>query len=137
MRRELLPAAIVLAFVGCQTSADQRRPVQPLPAADGPALSYRDVVSRARILATQATEAFYIDQWTDVERAALNLEETARYLPKSVDVPSGLRPGLDGRSKTLEEQSLALRDAAKARDEKKTNDVMQRVNLLVRELRSE
>jgi hypothetical protein len=136
MRRTLWLAAMGFAIVGCQSSNDLRRPVQPLPV-DGPALAYRDVVSRARLLATQATEAFYIDQWLDVERAALNLEETARYLPRSLDVPSSQRPVIEDRSKTLEQQSLALRDAAKARDEKKTNDVMQRVNLLVRELRSE
>ncbi len=135
MRRLLWPVAILIV-IGCQNSAEQRRSVTPLPV-EGPALSYRDVVSRARTLAAQATEAFYIDQWIDVEKAASNLQETARYLPKSVDVPSTQKSTLDDRSKTLEQESLALRDAAKARDEKKTNDVMQRVNLLVRELRSE
>jgi hypothetical protein len=136
MRRMLCSAALGLALVGCQSANDLRRPVQPLPV-NGPALAYHDVVSRARLLATQATEAFYIDQWLEVEKAALNLEETARYLPKSTDVPTAQKFSIDTRSRTLEQESVALREAAKARDEKKTNDVMQRVNLLVRELRSE
>jgi hypothetical protein len=129
-------AALGLMVIGCQSGGDLRRSVPPLPL-DGPALGYRDVVSRARTLASQATEAFYVDQWLEVERAAVSLEETARYLPKSADVPLPQKSTLDVRSKTLEQESVALREAAKSRDEKKTNDVMQRVNLLVRELRSE
>ncbi len=135
MRRSCCLAALLLV-AGCQAIPDTHRPVQPLPL-DGPPLSYREVISRARTLATQATEAFYVDQWADVEKAAVNLEDTARYLPKTADVPAVQKTSLEARSQTLVQESLALREAAKSRDEKKTTEAMQRINLLVRELRPE
>src|SRR5687768_9182552 len=79
----ILVVTVVLA--GCQIVPDAPRPLQPLPA-DGPAMTYRDVIHRARQQATLATESFYVDQWQDVDRAAASLEETARYLPKAVEI---------------------------------------------------
>jgi hypothetical protein len=44
---------------------------------------------------------------------------------------------LEARSQELAKAAMALREAAKAKDEKKTNETMQKINLLVRELRPE
>lgn len=125
-----------VALAGCQVVPEAPRPLQPLPA-DGPAMTYREIIHRARSQATLATESFYIDQWQDVDRAAASLEDTARYLPKAIEVPVTQKASLEARSKTLAQEAKALREAVKGRDEKKTTDAMKKINLLVRELRPE
>jgi hypothetical protein len=136
MRRTLLAATLCLIAAGCLATAEPRRPLQPLPM-DGPPLSYKDVVTRARNIATSATEAFYIDLWIEVERSAQSLEETANYLPRAAEIPEVRKVSLEARSQALVKESQALREAAKAKDEKKTTEAMQKINLLVRELRPE
>ena len=136
MSRVLVAAIVAIALAGCITTADQNRAFQPLPT-EGAPLAYKDVIARARALATAATEAFYIDQWPDVVKAATSLEETGQYLPRSAEVPPARKASLDARSDELVKEAQALRDAAKAKDEKKTNASMQKINLLVRELRPE
>jgi hypothetical protein len=136
MRRTLLGAAVCIVAAGCLATAEPRRPLQPLPV-DGPPLAYRDVVARARGIATTATEAFYVDLWVEVERAAQSLEETAQYLPRTSDVPEVRKVSLEARSQALVKEAQALREAAKAKDEMKTTAAMQKINLLVRELRPE
>ena len=126
--------AIVLSL-GCQTAPEQIK-IPPLPA-EGQPVTYSDVVQRARVLATTATEAFYIDKWGEVESAALGLEQTALYLPKSSDIPAARRASVDAQMQSLVRESQELRDAAKKSDEKRTNSTLQRIHLLVRELRPE
>ena len=93
-------------------------------------MTYRDVIHRARSQATLATESFYIDQWQDVDRAAASLEDTARYLPRAVEVPATQKTSLEVRSQTLVKEAQALREAVKGRDEKKTTEAMKKINLL-------
>jgi hypothetical protein len=135
MRRAICLAVLGLALAGCQITPDPQRNLQPLPV-DG-AVTYNEVVQRARSQAMIATEAFYVDQWADVERAAQSLEDTARYLPRSLEIPAGNKTSVEARATSLAAEAAALRTAVKSRDEKKTNEVMQRINLLVRELRPE
>jgi hypothetical protein len=125
----------IIVFAGCQTAPEQIK-IPPLPA-EGQPVTYGDVVQRARVLATSATEAFYIDKWGEVESAALGLEQTALYLPKASDVPAARRASLDAQMQTLVRESQELREAAKKSDEKRTNSTLQRIHLLVRELRPE
>jgi len=136
MGRTSFVLCLAALAVGCQVIPEAPRALQPLPS-NGPAMTYRDVVYRARSQATLATESFYIDQWPDVDRAAAGLEDTARYLPRAVEVPATQRTSLEVRSQTLVKEAQALRQAVKGRDEKKTTEAMQRINLLVRELRPE
>jgi hypothetical protein len=130
-----LTALLVSLVAGCQTAPEQIK-IPPLPA-EGQAVGYADVVQRARALATSATEAFYIDKWGDVESAALGLEQTALYLPKATDVPPARRASLDAQLQSLIRESQELREAARKSDEKRTNATLQRIHLLVRELRPE
>jgi hypothetical protein len=126
------------AFVliaGCQTAPEQIK-IPPLPV-EGQPVTYADVVQRARVLATSATEAFYIDKWDEVESAAIGLEQTALYLPKAADVPAARRASLDAQLQALVRDSQELREAARKTDEKRTNSTLQRIHLLVRELRPE
>src|SRR5262249_43393738 len=105
--------AIVLSL-GCQTAPEQIK-IPPLPA-EGQPVTYSDVVQRARVLATTATEAFYIDKWGEVESAALGLEQTALYLPKSSDIPAARRASMDAQMQSLVREAQELRDAAKKSD---------------------
>lgn len=125
-----------LFATGCQVVPESPRNLQPLPA-DGALLTYRDVIYRARSQATLATESFYIDRWQDVDKAAASLEDTARYLPRALEIPAAQKSSLEARSQSLIKEAQALREAVKGRDEKKTTEVMKRINLLVRELRPE
>jgi hypothetical protein len=100
-------------------------------------LPYAELLTRARAQASLATEAFYVNRWNDLEEAAHGLEVTARYMPKAEDVPAANRDSLGVVSGDLGKEAVNLRDAAKAQDVKKTNEVLRLVNLKIRELRLE
>jgi hypothetical protein len=136
MRPVILVGSILWGVFGCQLPPEMSRSVPPLPSEAG-AIGYRDVVQRARWQATMATEAFYVDRWSEVEAAAQGLEETARYLTRAREIPMSQESTLAVRSEKLAKEAQALRLAVQSRDEHKTTEVMQRINLLVRELRPE
>ncbi len=133
MLRKLLVGAVAAAACGCQLPAD-RTALRPLPDEVQP-LPYAELLTRARAQASLATEAFYVNRWNDLEEAAHGLEQTCRYLPKAEDVPRANNDVLTVVSGDLGKDSVLLRDAAKAQDVKKTNDILTRVQLRVRELR--
>jgi len=99
------------------------------------ALPYAELLTRARTQASVANDAFYVDRWTDLEEAARGLEQTARYLPRADDVPSKHKDTLPVAAGDLAKQAGVLREAAAARDVKKSTDALQKINLTVRELR--
>jgi hypothetical protein len=132
-RGKWLSAAALAVLVGCQTTPEQLK-VQPL-LAEGAVLTYGDAVQRARALATSATEAFYVDQWAGVESAANGLEQTAQLLPRASDMPPVRQASVAGQAAALQQDAQQLRAAASQNDEKKTNEVLQRIHLRVRELR--
>ena len=77
MRRTLV-LGFVFVTLGCRAAAE-RAVLQPLPDDTAP-LPYRELLSRARLQAMTANEAFYVGRWPDVEDAARGLEQTARFL---------------------------------------------------------
>jgi hypothetical protein len=126
---------IAAVLAGCQLPAE-RIPLKPLPP-EGEALPYSDLIQRTRLHATIATEAFYADRWPDLEEAARGLEQTARFLPKATEVPAQQKAGLAEKAGDLSKDAAQLREAAKAKDDKRTNEVLQRIHLQVRSLRPE
>jgi hypothetical protein len=132
MRRVLLLVPL-LALVGCRAAAE-RVVLQQLPDDAGP-MPYTDLVSRARLQAMAANEAFYVDRWPDVEDAARGLEQSARFLKQATLVPAERRSDLSLRTDRLAADARQLRDAAKARDVERTNSTLQRIHLQIRELR--
>jgi hypothetical protein len=82
-----------------------------------------------------ANEAFYVDRWPDVEDAARGLEQSARFLKQATAVPIERKSDLGLRSDQLAGDAHQLRDAAKARDVDRTNTILQRIHLQIRELR--
>jgi hypothetical protein len=132
MRRVVLIASVLVAQ-GCQT-APSRAPIPALAEDSGP-LPYAELVTRARRQAMTALEAYYIDRWAEVEESARGLEQTARFLRKSTDVPATRQGDLSLRADTLADAAKQLRDAAKTRASEQVNSVLQRINSQVRELR--
>jgi hypothetical protein len=130
----LVPFLMVLA-AGCQLPPE-RLAVRLLPE-DVPPMTYVELVSRARLQATAGNEAFYVNQWSELEDAARALEQTARFLPRATEVPAGKKETLVKEADELRQQTVKLRESAKAKDVKQTNDLLQHINFQVRRLRIE
>jgi hypothetical protein len=135
MKRTLLFSASLLALAACQVAPDQRAALPPpLPDKVTPQ-PYGQLLQRARAQASRATEAFYVDNWAELEDACRGLEQTAQYLAKAEDVPTKHRDTLTAYSGDLGKQAKSLRDAATAKDVKKTTDLLSRIHAKVREMR--
>jgi hypothetical protein len=135
MNRALCLGLVLVAVAGCQLPAE-RIAVKPLPADGGP-VPYGELIQRVRSQATAATEAFYTDKWADLEEAAKGVEQASRFLPKATEVPARHQADLAKLAEDLGKEAEQLRDAAKAKDDKRTNEVLQRLHLKVRALRPE
>ena len=133
MHRVMPLGFVMVLTLGCASVAE-RQALKPLPE-DGPTPPYGDMLTRARTQANLANDAFYINNWTDMEEAAKGLEQTARLLPKATDVPAKQKDILPVISADLAKEAGVLREAIKTQDVKKSNEIMQRVHLKVRELR--
>jgi hypothetical protein len=135
MRRILICTAVLLALVSCQGGPEQRStPLTPLPE-KVTAMPYSRLLERARLQAKQATEAFYVDNWADLEEAARGLEQTAQYLIKAEDVPGKHKDTLASTSGDLGKLAQSLRKAATDKDVKKTTDLLTKIQVQVREMR--
>lgn len=133
MNRSLFLGAFILFLAGCQSPAE-RLPINRLPD-DAPPMPFAELLTRARMQASAANEAFYVNRWSDLEDAAQGLEQTARFLPKATEVPAAHKEKLPDQATTLGKEAGKLRQAAIAQDVPKVNEALQKVNLQVRELR--
>jgi hypothetical protein len=135
VKRVLLVGSFAMIFLSaCQLPPPEREPLRLLPE-DRPPLPYAELLTRARVQASVATEAFYVDKWSDVDDAAQGLAQTARFLAKAQDVPPKQKDALPKVSEELAKQAADLSEAAKAKDVKKVNEALTRIQLTVRELR--
>lgn len=133
MRRIRVVGLILFTALGCQTAAEKLPP----PPIDGQPLAYRDLVQRARLHATSATESFYIDDWVNVEAAGTGLEKLAVFLPKAIDIPAARKSSMTNDSEQLARDAQLLRQYAREKDVKGVNETLQRVHFRVRGLRPE
>src|ERR1700732_2390418 len=133
MTRIVLPSVLALAAFGCALPTE-RLPLQLLPE-NSPPLPYSELLTRARLQASAATEAFYMNRWADLEDSARGLLQTARFLRKDTQITPTHKDQLVAGEDALEKDAQQLLAAAKARDVNATTAVMQRINLQVRELR--
>ena len=106
MHRALLTGAAVFVLAGCQSSPT-RAPLQPLPE-DSQPIPYAELLTRARLQSSAATEAFYVSRWSDLEDAARALEQTGRFLPKAIEVPAKRKDTLVAQAKDLETEAGRL-----------------------------
>jgi hypothetical protein len=135
MNRALGMGLILGILSGCALPAE-RIHLKPL-GEDTPPQTYADLLSRARIQASAATEAFFVNGWTDLEEYAKGLEQTSRFLSKATEIPAKHREKLPDEAAELEKEARQLREAAKNQNVQSTNEIMQRINLKVRALRAE
>jgi hypothetical protein len=127
---------LVLSFpIGCHYPPEQL-PLQPAPE-NGAGLAYAELVHRARLQAGSATEAFHLNKWSALEDAARNLEQTARMLVMTTDVPARQKDRLAAHVAELSKDAAELRKAAKAEDVPRSNGALQRIHLKIREMRPE
>lgn len=135
MRRTLLCCAVLATLSSCQGGPEQRpAPLTPLPEKVSP-VPYGRLLERARSQAKQATEAFYVDNWNELDESARGLEQTAQYLTQAEDVPAKHKDTLATTSGDLGKQAKLLREAATAKDVKKTTDILTKIQVTVREMR--
>lgn len=136
MRRTLPIGAVLLALAACQAGPESQRTALPpmLPDKVVP-LPYSTLLERARAQARKATEAFYVDNWGDLDEAARGLEQTAQYMAKAEDVPAKHKDTLVTASGDLGKLATSLQRAAAEKNVKMTTDVLTRVHQKVREMR--
>lgn len=132
-RARRLVLVAFLGLLGCQLPAE-RLPLRLLPE-EGPPLPYAELLTRARLQATSATEAFYVNKWVDLEDVAKGLAQTTRFLEKATDVPAKHKDTLPVVAGDLRKDAVSLQEAAKAQDVKKSGELLQRIHLKIRELR--
>lgn len=116
-------------------NSPDRVPLPPLPI-DGQVVTWPDVLIRLRTQATQANEAFYIDNWDVLTQTAKDLGATAAFLPKASGIPEPRRAVLAGMSTSLIDDSRKLLEAAQAKDKNilLMNETLQRIHLSIRNL---
>ena len=124
---------LLIVFVtGCRLT--EREGANPLPENAAP-LTYIEMVNRARGQATTALDAYYVDAWLDLEQTAQRLEQTARLLPKTTHIPDAFKTKVEPESDQLRQDAVKLLDAARAKNATQVNEVMQRINQRIRQLR--
>jgi hypothetical protein len=133
MKRVLMAGCLVLFLGSCQVPPE-RVPLQRLPE-NGPPLPYAELLTRARGQATVATEAFYVNHWTEMEDAARALEQTARFLARAEDVPANRKEQLPAASSDLSKEAMKLQQAATSQNVEAATTALQRIHVMVRELR--
>jgi len=135
MRRALLLGLFLSVLAGCQLPPEQV-PLKPLPDNGFPE-GYADLVKRARLLAGSANIAFYENKWADLQDVAEGLSKTAIYLAKSSTVPVRHKDTLPVEAGDLGKEAARLKEAAAKQDEKKVTEALQKIQLMVRQLRPE
>ncbi len=131
--RRLLILGLILTALGCRAAAE-RVALQQLPD-DAAPMPFADLVNRARLQAMAANEAYYVDNWADLEDAARGLEQSSRFLKRALGVPPARQSELGPRADALARDAATLREAAKTRDVTRINATLQRIHSEVRELR--
>jgi hypothetical protein len=120
-------------IAGCVTPAE-RTPLRMLPE-DSPPLPYAELLTRARAQATAAIDASYVNNWSELEDAARGLEQTAKFLPKAVELPAKQKDTVPVIAGDLGKEAATLREAARAKDQEKTDASLLRVQQTVRKLK--
>ena len=132
MHKLWILGSLLMALAACQGVSD--KPLSPLPD-KVTGMPYGRLLERARVQASQAVDAHFIDNWTGLIEAAQGLEQTAQFLAKADDVPVKHKDTLATASNDLGKLATGLKQAAEAKDVKKTNSIMTSIQAKVREMR--
>jgi hypothetical protein len=132
MNRFVASTLSLVVLIGCQLPPEQVA-LKPLPE-DGTPIPYVDLTNRTRAQVDAAREAFYEDNWTTLEESGKILQQTSRLLVKTTDVPARHKDTIAVEAGDVNKEATKLRDAAKAKDVKASNESLQQLHLLVRQL---
>lgn len=133
MFRTLAVVAAIVLF-GCATG-DRASAPPPIIPADGATVNYAELVGSLRQVAWRATESFYRDDWATLDDAAESLEKAATVLKQTKNVPPRIQGVLVSRCDELFAESAKVKSAAAARSADQVGNHLQRVHILIRELR--
>src|SRR5260370_2153465 len=89
MHRSLYLGACILFLAGCQSPAE-RLPINRLPD-DSPPLPYAELLTRARMQASAANEAFYVNRWSDLVDPPPAFHQPPQFLPTAPEHPPPLK----------------------------------------------
>jgi hypothetical protein len=131
--KRLLALALFVTVVGCRLP-EEREGLKPLPE-KGTVLPYQDMFNRAKAQAGAARDAFYVDNWLEIEQMAQVLEQTARHLPNSSEQPNNVKKTLAKEAESLRTQAFSLREAAKSKNVQTANETLRQIDLTIRGLR--
>jgi hypothetical protein len=134
MKRILLIGTFLVPLLSCQVPGERTAMPRMLPDEITPR-PYAQLLERARTLVLKANDAFYVDNWSDLEEAARGLEQTAQYLARADDVPTKHKDTLKTTSADLGKLARLLREAAVAKDVKRATEVLGKLQVKVREMR--
>jgi hypothetical protein len=134
MHRTYFLSIFVVVCVGCASTAEHQALVRPLPE-DGPAASYPQLLTRARAQGLAATEALYMEDWSECEEVGKALEQTARFMNKATEVPSDQKDNLPVVSGDLGKEAATFREMVRVKDGDKANEVLGRINHMLRRLK--
>ncbi len=112
---------------------EQRNAMRMLPE-DFEPQSYDKLLFRIRSQVTLATEAFYKDDWIQLEDVAKALEQTSRFLVKAKEPPEQMKTVLAKQSKILAQEAKELRNAAHNKDVDTIQASLQSIHKNVRSL---
>lgn len=136
MQRFLLPGLLPILFVlGCCSTPD--RDALRLMPEDNKTHTYAELYQRARTQVSLATEAFYTNDWFDLEDSARALNQTANFLPKATEIPAKIKNDLPKNAGELSQQALQLRKAARAKKVDEVNATLQTIHLKIRNMHPE
>ncbi len=124
-------SAILLG--GCSAPDAERLTVPPQVIGDE-ALTFDEIVTRARLQGSAAVEAFYIDDWQGLETAARSLRSSARALSIAGDLPTDRKLALESEALELASEAKELAAAADRRDIRGTTKRLQQITLHIRNL---
>jgi hypothetical protein len=134
MFRTCVCIAAAAILIGCATGDRAAMPPPVIPD-DGATVSYADLVGSLRQVAWRATESFYRDDWLTLDDSAASLEKAAKALKQSKNVPPRIQAMLVGRCDDLAAESAKVKTAAAARSADQVGSHLQKVHILIRELR--
>jgi hypothetical protein len=132
MSRATSCGLLLVLIVGCRIT--ERDGLNPLPE-NAPPLMYGEMINRARGQATSALDAYYVDSWLELEQSAQRLEQTARLLPKTTNIPDAFKTKVEPESELLRQDAVKLLEAARTKNATQVNEAMQRINVRIRQLR--
>ena len=131
MRRTLCTVLVSMCSLSCWSDAEKLPP--PLPQ-DGTALPYTQVTARLAAQTNSAKDNHFLNQWDGLVDVTLQLEQTTGYLMRAPDLPEAHKARIQNDAVALTSNVKKLREAARAREQAESLELIRRIHNQVRDL---